>query len=97
MLLPKRAGLRYRAPEGSWAFYVGEDPSSGALLDRVVARVKERSATGRIITAFRVRQQGLDPIHDCHCTANFIRRKWPGQAENALKSFDNQARIMDDV
>ena len=85
------------APEGSWAFYKGEDPSGGALLDRIVARVKERSTTGRVITAFRVRQQGLDPNYDCFCTANFIRRKWPGQAENALKSFDNQARIMDDT
>ena len=83
------------APEGSWAFYKGEDPSGGALLDRVIARVKERSATGRVITAFRVRQQGLDPNYDCFCTANFIRRKWPGQAEDALKSFYNQARIMD--
>ena len=83
------------APGGSWAFYTGDDPSGGALLDRVVARVKERSATGRVITAFRVRQQGLDPNFDCFCTASFIRRKWPGQAENALKSFDNQARIMD--
>ena len=67
-----------------------------AMLDRVVARVKERSATGRVITAFRVRQRGLDPNHDCFCTASFIRRKWPEQAENALKSFDNQARTMDE-
>ena len=84
------------APEGSWAFYTGDDPSGGALLDRVVARVKERSTTGRVITAFRVRQQGLGPNYDCFCTADFIRRKWPGQAENAPKSFDNQARIMDE-
>ena len=85
------------APEGSWAFYKGEDPDGGALLDRVVARVKERSETGRVITVFRVRQQGLDPNHDCFCTASFIRRKWPDQAEDALKSFDNQARVMDDI
>ena len=65
-------------------------------MDRVVARVKERSATGRVITAFRVRQQGLDPNHDCFCTASSMRRKWPGQAEDAPKSFDNQARIMDE-
>ena len=32
------------APGGSWAFYMGDDPSGGALLDRVVARFKERSA-----------------------------------------------------
>ena len=58
----------------------------------------DSGATGtRHGTRIRVRQQGLDPIHDCHCTANFIRRKWPGQAEDALKSFDNQARIMDDT